>query len=234
VGLEMAHELLRVTLRGSHYDGIGRSSTDIGRGLDWGPKRCVPRDSLGSATEQRQKDKAMDYHKEKMESQLKSWNTRFEKLTGPFDQTGSSDITRCRDELKAKQEAVLLKLDEFKKTGNRDRTRFNTDIWVAWNELENSFVEFQRLVRQAEQEDRNSKKDKNNKDSVHPGKRISTSAEEPRFDLEKLLTITDKETDLKHQLIVERAFFLWRRKGFLPELEEICWFQADSEMKQNV
>lgn len=57
----------------------------------------------------------------------------------------------------------------------------------------------------------------------HPGKRMRTPAD--------MLRLT---SEVRSELIANRARKLWRDKGLLPELEAECWLQAEAELEQKV
>jgi hypothetical protein len=59
--------------------------------------------------------------------------------------------------------------------------------------------------------------------SRHPGKRMRTPAD--------MLQLT---SEVRRELIANRARFLWQQKGLLPELEAECWLEAEAELEQKV
>jgi hypothetical protein len=89
----------------------------------------------------------MNAYAEKMEAQLKGWNTRLEKLVAKIDTADAVEYRGHIDDLKVKHAAAQTMLDELKAAGDEHWDQFRTDIWITWNELENAFLDFLESVQ---------------------------------------------------------------------------------------
>ena len=101
----------------------------------------------------------MDPYVDKMEARLKLWSARFEELAVRADKAGVGDFSAHIDELKTKQAAAQAKLEELKTAGSGQWEHFRTAIWITWNELENTYSDFQKsfLKRVKEKNEGNEK-----------------------------------------------------------------------------
>jgi predicted nuclease with TOPRIM domain len=80
-------------------------------------------------------------HIETLEAQLKESASRIEELeTG----TKTSGSRRRIANLKSKYSAARDRLNELKDAGNENWELYKADIWIAWNDLENAFQDFQQ------------------------------------------------------------------------------------------
>jgi hypothetical protein len=102
----------------------------------------------------------MDSYIEKMETQLKAWSERFGKLAARAENADAGDFSAHIDELKRKEAAALSKVEELKAAGSGKWERFRAEIWITWNELENTLGDFQQsfLKRVKEKNEGNEKK----------------------------------------------------------------------------
>ena len=76
----------------------------------------------------------MDGHIERLDAQLKAIALAIEKMEKKTGDGSSSLLAR----LKTKYVAAREKLDALAQAGNENWGRYKTDIWIAWNELENA------------------------------------------------------------------------------------------------
>lgn len=185
----------------------------------------------------------MDVQLNKLESQLKSWRKRFETFKTKVERSIPNDYSECIEDLNSKHAAVKAKVEEIKSAGKTNWHRLRVDLGIAWIELENAYADFQQSVHDAEKQqaktkigtqiDKSMEKPKEGRMANRPGKRINTDEEAERLDLETRTKLSDTNITCTRQQIVDRAFLLWQKRAFLPEMEEICWFQAEDELKRD-
>jgi hypothetical protein len=81
-------------------------------------------------------------HIGKLEAQLSHWGAKLDELVTKAEEGGAEvkhDYRKHIHELKAKQRAAHLKLEEFKAAGDVKWEQFKTGIESACYELENAF-----------------------------------------------------------------------------------------------
>ena len=83
----------------------------------------------------------MDVRIETLEPQLKASESRIEALEAGM---GANDSNHRIAILKTKHAAAREKLNELKDEGIENWDLFKADIWIAWNELENAFRDFEK------------------------------------------------------------------------------------------
>ena len=89
---------------------------------------------------------------EKMDAQLKLWSAKIDEFAAKLDRAGSKTSNHDRQriiDIKAKQAVAQAKLDEFKAAGNEKWADFKTGIWIAWDDLEAAFQDFEQSEKEA-------------------------------------------------------------------------------------
>jgi hypothetical protein len=98
----------------------------------------------------RQKERLMNVDIEKLEAQLDARKSKINALEAAIQGPGADDCRRRFDTLMAKYAAARGKVDDLKAAGNEKWELHKADIWIAWNDLENAFQEFQQSVLKKE------------------------------------------------------------------------------------
>lgn len=86
--------------------------------------------------------KKMESHLAKMETQLKKWGVRIEKMITKSENAGTeanSDYHMRIDQLKTKQQVAQTKFEELKASGTDDWETFKAGMSGVWSELEVAF-----------------------------------------------------------------------------------------------
>jgi hypothetical protein len=96
------------------------------------------------AIKPRQKERLVNFYIKNMEAQLDAGESKINALEAEIDGPCADDYRRRIDNLKAKYAAARRKVDELKAAGNEKWELHKADIWIAWNELENAFQDFQQ------------------------------------------------------------------------------------------
>ncbi len=89
-----------------------------------------------------------------MDDQLKMWRAKIDELEAKSDETDSKkrNVRRWHiTELKNKHAAAQAKLDEFIAAGTETWSDHKTGIWLAWNDLEGAFEDFEESRRESKQ-----------------------------------------------------------------------------------
>ena len=78
----------------------------------------------------------------KMETELKQWGAKLDKLVAKVEAAGSEvkiDYRKGVEDLRSKYRLTQSKFDEFKTAGSAKWGIFKTGVETAWNDLEASF-----------------------------------------------------------------------------------------------
>lgn len=84
----------------------------------------------------------MEAHVGKMETKLKRWGAKLDKLVAKAEEAGTdakNDHRKRIDDLKAKHQMAQAKLDELKTAGSEKWETFKAGVESAWNDLETAF-----------------------------------------------------------------------------------------------
>lgn len=83
---------------------------------------------------------------EKLEAQLEAKKSKISALKAAIKGPVGGDSRRRFDNLMSKYAAAREKVEDLKAAGNASWDFHKADIWIAWNELENAFQDFQQSV----------------------------------------------------------------------------------------
>lgn len=81
-------------------------------------------------------------HVGKMETQLKEWGARLDRIVAKTEKAGAAvnlERRKCVDELKAKYQAAQAKFGELKAAGSEKWDTLKTGVETAWSDLEAAF-----------------------------------------------------------------------------------------------
>lgn len=90
---------------------------------------------------------------EKMETELKHWGTKLDKLVAKVEVAGTevkSDYRKGVEDLKSKYRLTQSRFDEFKVAGVEKWGTFKTSVETAWSDLEASFKKLTKHSKEAE------------------------------------------------------------------------------------
>ena len=88
----------------------------------------------------------MTVHIKTLEAQLDTWSSKIIAFEAVTNGPGADDYRYYIDNLKAKYAAARERVKELKAAGDEKWDLHKTDIWIAWNEFENAFQDFQQFV----------------------------------------------------------------------------------------
>jgi hypothetical protein len=88
----------------------------------------------------------MNVHMKNLEAQLDTWKSKINAFEAVIDGPSADDCRYHLDNLKAKYTAARERVNELKATGDENWDLHKADIWIAWNEFETAFQDFQQFV----------------------------------------------------------------------------------------
>ena len=88
----------------------------------------------------------MNVHMKNLEAQLDTWKSKINAFEAVIDGPGEDDCRCHLDNLKAKYTAARERVNELKAAGDENWDLHKADIWIAWNEFETAFQDFQQFV----------------------------------------------------------------------------------------